>query len=119
MVSRTEYEDVTPKLFIETWQRSATVGEVSERLGMPRNLVHARATKYRTSGIKLKKMPRPGRGKLDVEGLNLHLEKINQEMGLTEPAPPARRDPNELRARPDVAQKIVQKVLQKLHKSKR
>jgi transposase len=65
----TEY-NVTAEQFIVTWQTSKTAQEAADRLGMPKAIVHARASAYRQAGIKLKPMPR-GRGKqLDLQKLN-------------------------------------------------
>ncbi len=76
--ARTNY-NVTPEQFIEVWQRAQNAGEVAEKLGMPREIVHARASMYRQMGIKLKKMPRAGREGLDIDALNKLIEDIDQE----------------------------------------
>lgn len=74
---RTEY-DVTPERFIEVWQQASSADEAAKILGMPKPIVHARASTYRSNGIKLKKMPRPKKG-LDVERLNRLIEVINDK----------------------------------------
>ena len=46
--------------FIEAWESSDSVGEACEKLGMEKPNAYARATKYRTEGIPLKKFPGGG-----------------------------------------------------------
>jgi hypothetical protein len=70
--------DVPPEKFIEVWQTSNSADEVSQRLGMPKPIVHARASNYRQLGIKLKKMPRTPRHKLDVAHLNRLIEELDR-----------------------------------------
>jgi hypothetical protein len=72
---------VPPEVFIETWQRAQSAEEVAKKLNMPKPIVHARASNYRLAGIKLKKMPRKPKNKLDIAGLNKLIEKINREKG--------------------------------------
>jgi len=50
--------NVPPELFIATWQAAQSAGEVAEKLNMPKDIVHARASTYRSAGVRLKKMPR-------------------------------------------------------------
>jgi transposase len=76
--SRTEY-NVPAEVFIMTWQKAESVDEVSEKLDMPIPIVHARASGYRRNGINLKSMPRKKTNKLDVEKLNLLIEKIDEK----------------------------------------
>jgi hypothetical protein len=68
--------DVTPEQFVTAWQTSATVAEAAERLGMPEAIASARATDYRAKGIMLKRMPRGGKSRLDVEGLSALAESL-------------------------------------------
>ncbi len=77
-VGREKY-DVPPEVFIEAWQRAESAEEVAEKLGMPKPIVHARASNYRMAGIKLKKMPRRPKNRLDVDKLNKLIDKINKE----------------------------------------
>lgn len=74
---RTEY-NVTPEQFITTWQTSETAQEVADKLGMPKAIVLARASSYRSDGIKLKKMKRDSKKALDVDALNRLIEKLNE-----------------------------------------
>ena len=46
--------------FIEAWESSASVGEACKKLGMEKPNAYARANKYRTEGIPLKKFPGGG-----------------------------------------------------------
>jgi hypothetical protein len=48
---------------------------------MPKPIAQARASHYRKAGIKLKKMPRRPKHKLDVEALNRVIEEIGREQG--------------------------------------
>ena len=80
---RTRYE-CTPEKFVEVWQSSDSVEEVSRRLSMSAAICHDRASKYRRKGVKLKSMPRKaGRKGLDVEGLNRLIQQL--ETGLPPP----------------------------------
>ena len=54
---------------------------------MPKPIVHARASNYRAAGVKLKKMPRNPKNKLDVNQLNRLIEGLNRE----NPHRPAKR----------------------------
>jgi hypothetical protein len=74
-----EKYDVSPEVFIQTWQRANSAAEVAEKLGMPKAIVHARASNYRQAGIKLKKMFRQPRNKLDIDSLNKLIEQIDKE----------------------------------------
>jgi hypothetical protein len=74
--SREQY-DVSPEDFIRAWQTSQSADEVAEKLKMPKGIVHARASNYRTAGIRLKKMPRSRKNKLDVDALNKMIEEMN------------------------------------------
>ncbi len=65
---RTVY-DVTPKQFVSAWQSSDSADEVSEKLGMPKPIVLARASNYRSVGVALKRFQRK-RKSLDVQELN-------------------------------------------------
>ena len=97
---RTEYA-VSPEHFILTWQKSNSVAEVAETLGMPKPIVLARKSNYTALGIKLKKMPRKSTDRgLDVNALNAMIEEMdrcgkNPTVGLTAPD----HDPNRRRAR--------------------
>jgi hypothetical protein len=60
----------TPERFVEVWQAAECCDEVAKILGMPKSIVHARASGYRAMGVRLKKMPRIRRNRVDVEALN-------------------------------------------------
>jgi hypothetical protein len=70
--------DVPPDRFVEVWEKSRTSDEAAQELGMPKSILHARASGYRAQGIKLKKMRRC-RKRLDVDGLNRLVERIRGE----------------------------------------
>lgn len=70
MSERTTYPDTGPERFIEVWQTSDSVQEVSDRLKMPKPIVLARASNYRAAGVNLKDMKRAAKKALDVAGLN-------------------------------------------------
>jgi hypothetical protein len=69
--------DVTPTRFIEAWESSETVSEVSTKLGMPGPIVHSRAAYYRKQGVKLKKFQSRSK-KLDVDSLNQKIEQLDK-----------------------------------------
>jgi hypothetical protein len=64
--------------FIRAWETSNSAKEVSEKLGIKLTSVLARATKYRTNNIPLKKMPRKTGIKLDVEAAQALLAELRQ-----------------------------------------
>jgi hypothetical protein len=76
---RKKYE-VTPERFIEVWQTSKNAREAAEILGMPKGILFARASGYRSQGINLRKMPRQSR-RLNVEQLNQLIDKLATEKG--------------------------------------
>src|SRR5262245_54386200 len=73
--------DVSPEQFVHAWQTSDSADEVAEKLKMPKPIVHARVSLYRQFGIKLKKMPRRRKDRLDVEALNRMIERIDRQQG--------------------------------------
>ena len=52
-----EPERVTPREFIEVWQSSSSIAEVSKKTGIRKKAVHVRAYRYRQVGIPLKVFP--------------------------------------------------------------
>jgi hypothetical protein len=75
--ARQEY-NVSPAEFVKVWQSSETTQEVSDRLGMPKPIVLARASSYRKDGIKLKKLRRDRKNALDIDGLNRLIEEMGE-----------------------------------------
>lgn len=73
--------NVSAKLFVETWQAAAHVEEVSQKLGMPVPIVHARATGYRRKGLILKPMPRKNPNAVDVDELNRIILEMEAKAG--------------------------------------
>lgn len=45
--------------FIQAWQEAESLDEIAERLGIPRGLASARATRYRAQGVPLKRFGSP------------------------------------------------------------
>jgi hypothetical protein len=70
---------VSPERFVDVWEMASSADEVAKLLGMPKAIVHARVSTYRKMGIKLKKMPRSPKNKVDVEALNARIEVIEAE----------------------------------------
>jgi hypothetical protein len=68
---------VTPEQFIRVWQTSETAEEAATRLGMPKPIVHARASEYRGMGITLKKMPRAKSPIIDIARLNTVIKQLD------------------------------------------
>jgi hypothetical protein len=67
--------DVPADKFVLVWQASGSPQEASDRLGMPKPIVLARASQYRSAGVKIKNFPR-GQGRaLDVAYLNSLITK--------------------------------------------
>ena len=72
--------NIEPEKFVDAWQAASSVKELAEQLGMPIPILHARASAYRGQGIKLKKMPRTPKNKLDVDALNRRIEESNRKL---------------------------------------
>jgi hypothetical protein len=70
--------DVSPEVFVRTWQTSQSADEVAKKLNMPKAIAAARASNYRTAGVKLKKMPRRPKNRLDVAALNKVIEELKR-----------------------------------------
>lgn len=68
---------ISPEVFVRAWQTSSSIQEVADKLSKyagrsyPKETVASRASSYRTRGVKLKRMSRPGAPKLDAEKLNV------------------------------------------------
>ncbi len=75
---RADY-NVSPEDFIRAWQSSETAQEVADKLKMPKAIVLARASKYRQDGVKLKKVKKRHKRKLDVAELNKMIEQLESE----------------------------------------
>src|SRR5262249_7960172 len=75
---KTDY-GVSPQLFIEVWEKSASVREAAQMLNMPKGIAQARAAGYRKQGVKLKRMPRWKTPALDVKGLNEFINRLGNE----------------------------------------
>src|SRR4051812_10458400 len=74
--ARNDY-GVTPEQFVTVWNTSGSLEEAASRLKMPAPVAAARASKYRSVGVNLKKMPRKPRADgLDVEKLNRLIETL-------------------------------------------
>lgn len=61
------------------WEGAHSAEEVSQKTGMPIPIVHARASKYRKAGVKLKKMRRYTPKSLDVDAMNQLIEEIRSQ----------------------------------------
>jgi hypothetical protein len=69
---------VSPDRFIEVWETSESAADAAEKLQMPKPIVQARASNYRTAGVKLKPMPRRPKNKIDPDALNRKIEEIGR-----------------------------------------
>ena len=88
---------IDPRSFVQAWEESGSVDEVYRRLAevsrakgllvMPVPVIVARASGYRSAGVDLKRMPRPGRA-LDVAGLNQLVADIQKRRGEVPASPP-------------------------------
>ena len=74
-----EKYDVPADVFVRTWQTSETAEEVAKKLKMPKAIVDARARNYRGIGVKLKKMPRRPKHKIDVDAMNKLIDELRKE----------------------------------------
>jgi hypothetical protein len=76
--------NVTPEQFIEAWQTSDGVAGVAKKLKMPKDIINSRASNYRSAGIRLKKMSRRPKNRLDVEACNRLVEELDRQRGQDE-----------------------------------
>ena len=113
---KTDY-NVPAEVFIATWQTSASAMEVSERLKMPKDIVHARASTYRQAGIRLKKMPRHQTKALDVDKMNAIIDEIDRQAGNQVPKAPPKKSQEPVI--PEDVRSIVQKVLAEKEEGKK
>lgn len=70
---------VSLEKFITAWETSASVKEAADKCGMKIGTVQARASKYRSKDIDLKKMPRGGGAKLNVPEAQALLAKLRKQ----------------------------------------
>jgi hypothetical protein len=78
-MTRRQSYDVSPEEFCRVWQTCSSADEVAKKLRMPKPIVHARASSYRTAGIKLKNMPRRSKKGLDIDALNKLIAEIDSK----------------------------------------
>ena len=98
--------------FIKTWQNAGSAQEVADALGMPKDIVHARASMYRGAGVKLKRMPRHSTKAIDVAGLNKLIEEVDKQAGRdTSPSKKTRAFPDG----PVLVGETIKGILDKLH----
>jgi hypothetical protein len=125
--TRTEY-DITAEEFIKAWQGSTTADEVVAKLGgkMSKGIIHARASKYRAAGVRLKKMPRGRARELDVDRLNRLVAEIDaRERGVAPSLDEADRvpipdvpPPSSAGVDPGVVSRVAAEVMAKMQKNK-
>lgn len=94
--SRTDYQ-VSLEKFCLTWNSSKTASEVSEKLGMPKDIVLARASTYRRMGIKLNKLHRESPKATDVNRVNLMLAELEKKKRKEPELFQTRMDDNDIR----------------------
>jgi hypothetical protein len=68
--------DISPEVFVRTWQLCDSADEVAEVLGMPKPIALARASGYRRNGVLLKYMLRGSSRVLDIGGLNRVIHEV-------------------------------------------
>lgn len=61
---------VSAEAFVKAWQKATTVSDVSKATGLTPASASARAAQYRKRGVNLKKFPRQGGARLDIDALN-------------------------------------------------
>lgn len=99
----------SPEDFVIAWNSSDSAQEVAEKLNWDIGLVHARASKYRKKGVKLKEHnARHGRA-LDVDRLNKLIDDLGTQDGSKRTSKDAVDE--------DVVAAVVAKVLEKLKNS--
>ena len=107
--------DVTPKQFVEAWQSSESADEVAEKLGMPKPIVLARASNYRSTGVQLKKFKRKTKSKIDVQELNELIAQVNKREGIDPPVHQPREKKQSVELPADEVASIVGDVIRQLH----
>jgi hypothetical protein len=50
---------IEPEQFITIWQQSASLAEVAQKTGMPKNSCYSRAAYYTRKGVPMKKFSKP------------------------------------------------------------
>jgi hypothetical protein len=65
--------------FVTAWQTSGSVQEIADKLGIKSTSAGQRACQYRSQGIKLKKMPRGGGARLNVDQANELIAQLSGE----------------------------------------
>lgn len=61
---------VDAETFVRTWQNAETVADVARDLGITAQSATARAAAYRKRGVNLKRFPKRGGARLNVDALN-------------------------------------------------
>ncbi len=61
---------ISAREFCLVWNHCICAEEVARALGLPKQSVLSRASRYRRKGVRLKKLAPSPRKRLDVEGLN-------------------------------------------------
>lgn len=70
---------VSAEEFVIAWNTSASAQEVAERIGMPVPIVHARASKYRKAGVRLKDHKVDSGRSLNVAKLNALIDELDAD----------------------------------------
>jgi len=70
---------VTAEEFVIAWNTSTSAKEVAEKVGMPIPIVHARASKYRKAGVRLKDHKVQSGRSLNVAKLNALIDEMEAE----------------------------------------
>jgi hypothetical protein len=96
------------------WQNADSAQEVADALGMPKDIVHARASMYRGAGVRLKRMPRHSTKALDVVSLNKLIEEMDKEAGRKTP-PPKKTKKKEISVDPGSVGENMKRILDQVH----
>lgn len=67
---------VTAEDFVIAWNTSTSAKEVAEKVGMPIPIVHARASKYRKAGVRLRDHKVQSGRSLNVAKLNALIDEL-------------------------------------------
>jgi hypothetical protein len=105
----TKYE-VSPEKFIHAWMTSTYLDEVADKLGMPKDIVAARASNYRGMKLPLKKLKRRSKKALNVQALTELIQQYERE-GAPKAPPPGSKPP---RMQPDEVKRVYEETMKRL-----
>jgi hypothetical protein len=102
--------DVSPEQFIHVWMTSTYLDEVADKLGMPKDIVAARASNYRGLSLPLKQLKRRSKKALNIQALTELIQQYERE-GAPKAPPPGSKPP---RMQPDEVKRVYEETMKRL-----